>query len=142
MELRRTHGKDMYSWYRHGLMVLTWTYGIDMDSWYRHGLMVVTTPMVLTKTHGILLVLLKHMRTRGPSVAHMRDFECVVCSVQSVVLHNQCSDNIMCAKCILVWQDGPLGFMSEQGLLSWSIYIQSSFSKIIVLVCLYYNYFE
>ena len=46
MELTRTD-RDMYSWYRHGLMVLAWTLGIDMDSWYRHGL------IVLTKTHGI-----------------------------------------------------------------------------------------
>ena len=47
MELTRTHGIDIDSWYRHGPMALTWTLGMDMDSWYRHG------RMVLTKTHGI-----------------------------------------------------------------------------------------
>ena len=36
--------------------------------------MVLTTPMVLTKTHGIESVLLNHTRTRGPSVTRMRDF--------------------------------------------------------------------
>ena len=36
--------------------------------------MVLTTPMVLTLTHGIVLVLLNHTHTRGPGVAHMRDF--------------------------------------------------------------------
>ena len=30
--------------------------------------------MVLTQTHGIVSVLLNHTRTRGPSVADMRDF--------------------------------------------------------------------
>ena len=36
--------------------------------------MVLTTPMVLTQTHGIvLLVLLNHTPTRGLSVALMRD---------------------------------------------------------------------
>ena len=74
MLLARTNGIDIDSWYRHGLMLYTWTHGIDMDSWYRHGLMVVTTPMVLTQTHGIVLVLLNHTCTRGPSVARMRDF--------------------------------------------------------------------
>ena len=28
-----THGIDMDSWYRHGLMVKNQTYGTDMDSW-------------------------------------------------------------------------------------------------------------
>ena len=37
-----THGTDIDSWYRQGLMVLTLTHGIDMDSWYRHRLMVQT----------------------------------------------------------------------------------------------------
>ena len=55
-------------------MVLTRTYGIDKDLWYRQGLMVLTTPMVLTKTHGIELVILNHTRMRGPSVTRMRDF--------------------------------------------------------------------
>ena len=55
-------------------MVLTKTYGIDKDLWYGQGLMVLTTPMVLTKTHGIESVLLNHTRTRGPSVTRMRDF--------------------------------------------------------------------
>ena len=36
--------------------------------------MVLTTPMVLTYTCGIESVLLNHTRTRGLSVAHMRDF--------------------------------------------------------------------
>ena len=43
----------MDSWYRHG---------IDIDSWYQHGLMVLTTPMVSTKTHGIVISL---ARTHG-----------------------------------------------------------------------------
>ena len=60
---------DNDSCYWKGLMVLTWTHGIDMESWYRHGLVVLTTPMVLTKTHGIVSVLL-----RGPSVAR---YSCV-----------------------------------------------------------------
>ena len=55
-------------------MVLTRTYGIDKDLWYRQGLMVLTTPMVLTKTHGIESVILNHTRTRGPIVTRMRDF--------------------------------------------------------------------
>ena len=55
-------------------MVLTWTHGIEMDSWYRHGLLVLTTPMVLTQTHGIVLVLLNQTRTRGTSVTRMRTF--------------------------------------------------------------------
>ena len=54
-------------------MVLTRTYGIDMDLWYRQGLMVLTTPMVLTKTHGIESVILNHTRTRGPSDTRMRN---------------------------------------------------------------------
>ena len=36
--------------------------------------MVLTTPIVLTKTHGIESVILNHTRTRGPSVTRMRDF--------------------------------------------------------------------
>ena len=55
-------------------MVLTWTHGIDMNSWYRHGLMLLTKLMVLTQTHGIVLLLLSHTSTRGPSVSRMRDF--------------------------------------------------------------------
>ena len=55
-------------------MVLTRTHSIDKDSWYRQGLMVLTTPMVLTKTHGIESVILNHTHTRGPSVTRMRDF--------------------------------------------------------------------
>ena len=43
-------------------------HGKDFDSSYRLGL------MVKTWTHGIVKVLLKHTHTRGPSVAHMRDF--------------------------------------------------------------------
>ena len=41
MELTRTHGIDRDSWYRHGLMVLTWTLGMDMDLWFNtwaHGI--------------------------------------------------------------------------------------------------------
>ena len=34
-----THGIDMDSGYRHGLMVQKWTHGIDIDSWYGHGVM-------------------------------------------------------------------------------------------------------
>ena len=45
MNLTKTHGIDMNSWYRirlvvdmdswcrHGLINKTWTHGIDMDSW-------------------------------------------------------------------------------------------------------------
>ena len=55
-------------------MVLTRTYSIDKDLWYRQGLMVLTTPMVLTKTHGIESVILNHTHTRGPSVTRLRDF--------------------------------------------------------------------
>ena len=54
-------------------MKLTRTYGKDMDSWYRHGLMVLKKPMVLTQTHGKVSVLLNHTHTRGPSVARMPD---------------------------------------------------------------------
>ena len=64
-----THGLDMDSRYRHGLMVLAKTI-----QRYRHRLMVLTTPTVLTSTHGIVSVLLNHTRTTGPSVARMRDF--------------------------------------------------------------------
>ena len=55
-------------------MVLTRTHGIDKDLWYRQGLMVLTTPMALTQIHGIVLVLLNHTCTRGPSVARMQAF--------------------------------------------------------------------
>ena len=63
-----THGTDIDSWYRQGLMVLTLTHGIDIDSWYRHGF------IVLTQSYGIVSVLLNHTHTKGLSVAHMRDF--------------------------------------------------------------------
>ena len=66
-------------------MVKTWTHGIEMDSWYRHGLVVLTTPMVLTKTHDIELLLLNHPHTRGPSVARMRRFlgiAAIICTHQ------------------------------------------------------------
>ena len=69
-----THGIDMDTWFRHGLMVKTCTHGIGQDSQYVHRLMILTTPMVLTKTHGIVSVLLNYTHTRGPSVACMRDF--------------------------------------------------------------------
>ena len=36
--------------------------------------MVLTLPMVFAQTDGIVLVLLDHTRTRGPSVARMQDF--------------------------------------------------------------------
>ena len=36
--------------------------------------MVLTPPIVFAQTDGIESVLLDHTRTRGPSVAHMRDF--------------------------------------------------------------------
>ena len=53
---------------------------MDMDSWYKHELMVITTRMVWTETHGIESVILNHTRTRGPSVARMRDFyNCLEC---------------------------------------------------------------
>ena len=66
MDLIKTHGIDMDSWYiirlmvqhglmvdmnswlRHGLMVQTWTHGIGKDSCYGHRLMLLTTPMELT----------------------------------------------------------------------------------------------
>ena len=38
-------------------MVLTMTHGIDKDLWYRQGLMVLTTPIVLTYTHGLVMLL-------------------------------------------------------------------------------------
>ena len=36
--------------------------------------MVLTPPMVFSQTDGIVSVFLDHTRTRGPSIAHMRDF--------------------------------------------------------------------
>ena len=45
MDLTRTHGIDMDSWYRNRPMVQTWTHGIDMHSWNRHG--------CIDNTHGI-----------------------------------------------------------------------------------------
>ena len=53
MELTKTHGVYMDSWYKIRLLVQTWTHGIDMDSLFRHGLMVYIILMVLAKTHGI-----------------------------------------------------------------------------------------
>ena len=47
MDLKKTHGIEIDSWYIIRLMVQTWTHGLDMDSWYRHGL------MVLAKTHDM-----------------------------------------------------------------------------------------
>ena len=35
MVYTRPCGMDSASWFRLGLMVLTWTYGRDLDSWYR-----------------------------------------------------------------------------------------------------------
>ena len=55
-------------------MVLTMTHGIDKNLWYRQGLMVLTTPMEMTKTHGIESVIVNHTLTTGPSVTRMRDF--------------------------------------------------------------------
>ena len=50
---------------------------LDCFFWpYRYRLMVLTTPMVFTQTDGVVLVLLDHTRTRGPSVSRMRDFFC------------------------------------------------------------------
>ena len=69
-----THGIEMESWYRRWLMVLTKPHSIDKASWYRQGLMVFTTPMVLILTHGMVSVLLNLTRTKGPSVARVRDF--------------------------------------------------------------------
>ena len=68
-----THGIDTDSWYWQGLMVWTWTHGIDEELWYRYDLMVWKTPMVLTKTHGIVSVLLNYTHTRGPSDARIQD---------------------------------------------------------------------
>ena len=48
-----THGIDMDSWYRHGLIVWTWTHGIDMDLWYWKRLMVWTQTYGIDNTHGI-----------------------------------------------------------------------------------------
>ena len=64
----------MNSWYRHGLMVLTWTHGIHMESCYIYGLMVLTTLMVLTQTHDTVNTLLHHTRMRGLSVVRVQDF--------------------------------------------------------------------
>ena len=47
MDLEKTYGIDMYSWYIIRLMVHSWTHGLDMDSWYRKHL------MVLAKTNGM-----------------------------------------------------------------------------------------
>ena len=69
-----THGIDIDSWHRQGLMVHKLTHGIDMDSCDRHGLMELTTGMVLTQTHGIVLVLLNNTRKRGQSAPHMTCF--------------------------------------------------------------------
>ena len=53
MDLTKTHGIDMDSWYRIRLLVQTWTQGIDMGSWYWQGLMVWTYG--IDKTYGIEL---------------------------------------------------------------------------------------
>ena len=53
MDLTKTHGIDMNSWYRHGLIVQKWTHGIDMDSWYWQRLMVWTQTYGIDNTHGI-----------------------------------------------------------------------------------------
>ena len=65
---------DMDSWLRHKLMLQTWTHSIIKYSGYVYRLLVWTTPMVLTKTHGIELVLLNHTCTKGLSFSHMQDF--------------------------------------------------------------------
>ena len=57
-------------------MVLTRTHGIDKDLWYIQGHMVLTTPMLMTKTHGIESVL-NHTRTRGQSITRMWEFSLV-----------------------------------------------------------------
>ena len=57
------------------LTILIIFYHIDRFLPYRHGLMVFTPPMVFAQTDGIVLVLLDHTRTKGPSVAHMRNFK-------------------------------------------------------------------
>ena len=60
---------DLDLWYRIEYMIYRWTHGIDLKSWYRFGL------IVQTQTHGIVSVLLNQTRTRGPSVACMRDLK-------------------------------------------------------------------
>ena len=57
--------------------------------------MVLTPPMVFAQTDGIVSVLLDHTRTRGPSVARMRDF----LNVSSLTL--------------MVWEDSVLKMFSQ-----------------------------
>ena len=53
----------------------TLTHVICKDWWYTHGLIVLTTSMVLTYTHGIVLILLNHMIFFYCIVATIHDFE-------------------------------------------------------------------
>ena len=50
--------------------------------------MVLTPHRVFAKTDGVVSVLLDHTRTRGPSVARMRDFcqSIIRCSVYFVII--------------------------------------------------------
>ena len=81
-------------------MVLTRTHGIDKDLWYRQQLMVLTTLIVLTKTHGIELVILNNTRTRGPSVTSMQDFFWGEGWIQNLFFflttQNNCWPNFVC----------------------------------------------
>ena len=53
MDLTKTPGIDMDSWYRIRILVQTWTHGIDMDSLFKHGPMVYTWIYGIGKTHGM-----------------------------------------------------------------------------------------
>ena len=74
MDLTKTHGIDMESWYRIRLMVPTWTHGIDMDSWYWQRLMIWTQIYGIDNTHGIDLNLLYSIGT--PELQTYKRAEC------------------------------------------------------------------
>ena len=77
-------------------MVLTRAHGIYKDSWHGQGLMVLTTPMALTKTHGIESVILNPTRTRGPSVTRMRNFLLLVDSDTMIVVGEEVLKCLCC----------------------------------------------
>ena len=117
--MKLTHGIDLDSLYRHGLMVETWTLGIDIHSWYKHGLMVLTKPMVSTQTHGIVSVLLNHTHTRGPGVACMQKFLlnclCLIWTFSPLfpgpaeLSAPQMAHSASLSSCLQSWQPAELG---------------------------------
>ena len=96
--------------------MLTRTHDIDKDFWKRQGLMVLTTPMVLTKTHGIELVLLNHTRTRGPSVTRMRDYSKLNSLVQFI--------KFLCRKLLLFLTSAPQNFAPPFTMFRISLFVQ------------------